>query len=661
MAAKLTTEPDPVSTSRPSVSAELEALVMRCLEKNPADRWQSAEDLFPYLQALGTPSAELSPLSPTPRRGIRLLFALVGASAVVAVIIVLGLGLTGDQPLSITTANLVRVTDDPGLEFQPALSPDGREVAYVTGPLSKPRISIRGTVTVDGGEVRVTEGGGDFHLYPAWGPDGESLWFAACEKLNWSPNPCSWRQVGRLGGTIGTLALPRPLDRYAWSRDGSRGAFASRDSLFTFRVDGGEPHLLAVHEGATAPNSLAWSPNGRWIAYVEGNNEWRTSGWQRNTSIWMMDANDGSLVQVSDGLNMDLSPQWLPDSRHLLFVSDRDGARGIYLVEVGPHGPVGAPQSVLSATDPHSISISHDGRKLAYAKFDQSQRIWAVPLTGSGVGSLREARRVTPGNQAVFTPSLSPDGNWLAYSTNRQGKQMDIYRVPTAGGAAEVLLDRPWDATGPEWSPDGSELLFRGPVSENGTVRLQLVSKGGGVEHLLPDFPGAAGGQEWSPDGLSFVFKGRDGVWTSSRTAVGEPWNDPVRIFDQYCLQPEWSPRGDVVLCWLSPGSDIALLSADGGLIDVLDAQVGRVTSYWNQAFSSDGSLIYFIGREADGSEGFWSLPVTGGQPRKVIAFDDPLVDVEDSFALGRDEVYFVVSEYESDIWVVDLVYEDPD
>jgi Tol biopolymer transport system component len=238
---------------------------------------------------------------------------------------------------------------------------------------------------------------------------------------------------------------------------------------------------------------------------------------------------------------------------------------------------------------------------------------------------------------------------------------MDIYRVPTAGGAAEVLLDRPWDATGPEWSPDGSELLFRGPVSENGTVRLQLVSRGGGVEDLLPDFPGALGGQEWSPDGLGFVFKGPEGVWTSSRTAVGEPWTDPVQIFDQYCLQPEWSPRGDVVLCWLSPGSDIALLSADGGLIDVLDAQVGRVTSYWNSAFSSDGSLIYFIGREADGSEGFWSLPVTGGQPRKVIAFDDPLVDVEDSFTLGRDEVYFVVSEYESDIWVVDLVYEDPD
>jgi len=68
-----------------------------------------------------------------------------------------------------------------------------------------------------------------------------------------------------------------------------------------------------------------------------------------------------------------------------------------------------------------------------------------------------------------------------------------------------------------------------------------------------------------------------------------------------------------------------------------------------------DGSLLYFFGLEPDGSEGLWSLPATGGEPTKVVAFDDPAVMVHDAFTVGPDAIYFTVTEYESDIWVADL------
>jgi len=87
-----------------------------------------------------------------------------------------------------------------------------------------------------------------------------------------------------------------------------------------------------------------------------------------SASIWVVDAGGGDPVPVTDGTHLNVSPQWLPDSRHLLFVSNQDGPRGIYLVEVGPGGPRGPPRRVPGASDAHSISVSADGRRLAYAR-----------------------------------------------------------------------------------------------------------------------------------------------------------------------------------------------------------------------------------------------------------------------------------------------------
>jgi len=671
MAAQLTKEPAPVSSYRPNVPGELELLVMRCLERRPADRWQSAHEMLLRLQALEPGAERLPTMADDATRRRRLIPVLVGVGGMAVLVAVFGPGLIRNEQVGITTGAMVQVTNAPGLEFQPALSPDGKEVAYVGGSLARPHVAIRSSSRVDGGEIRVGIAADELPLYPTWNWDGESLRIETCE----TPlrRVCAWHQVGRMGGSIGAPTVPtvsfpeasgRPL---VWSRDGTQGAIVRGDSIFTFSGDRPDPELLA-RGPSSVPHSLSWSPDGRWIAFVNGNPQWRTSGNQAGAAIWMVDVSDGTLVRIVDESSMNVSPQWLPDSRHLLFVSDRAGARGIYVVEVGASGARGEPYSVLSASDAHSISISNDGSKLAYAKFSVTQNIWAMPYRGRDVGSLRRARRVTTGNQVIETHGLSADGRWLAFDSNRRGVGMDIFRVPVEGGVPELVVDLPDPVYDPAWSPDGGEIAFYTVAPDDAAVRVMVATVGGGQPAQA-----AAGSQrfngapEWSPDGKSILFQAfgkEEGAsqraWTVSRAAVGEPWGEPVGLKTE-CWFPKWSPSGDSVLCVINaPESRIALVGRDGivlDTLDTLDGGVARPTAKWRPSFSLDGSQIYFIGRDSEGAEGVWSLPVGGGRPTKLIAFDDSLVDVSPHLTVGPDEIFLTVTEYESDIWIADLVF----
>ncbi|MFB3111085.1 MAG: protein kinase, partial [Gemmatimonadales bacterium] len=102
LAAHMTEAPAPVTQHRPAVPAALGAVVMKCLEKKPADRWQTAEELLPQLEAMGTPSAGVTPTTMQPMvvtRGVsRKPLAIGGAVALAAAIGVAALVLPGRGP-----------------------------------------------------------------------------------------------------------------------------------------------------------------------------------------------------------------------------------------------------------------------------------------------------------------------------------------------------------------------------------------------------------------------------------------------------------------------------------------------------------------------------------------------------------------------------------
>jgi Tol biopolymer transport system component len=339
----------------------------------------------------------------------------------------------GPNPLNITTSNAVRVTSEPGLEWQPAVSPDGSQVAFVAYRGGRQSVVIKGTRNIaGGGELTPTQGlDGAADWFPTWSPDGGMVRFWYCPG---EAEACSWKEVARLGGSVRSMDLPRNGRNCSWSPSDSRWVCAaSRDSVVTYSISDSVVSSVLVHPEAHwgGPHSPVWSPDERWIAYVLSNSAWRSSFNVDVSSIWVVKAQGGEPLRVTGDDHMDTSPVWLDDN-HLLFVSNRDGMREVYVAELGPTGPRGEPRKVPGVTDAHWISYSIAGRKLAFAKATVRQNIWSYP-TGLGLQSISDGRTVTSGNAAIESHDISPDGEWIVYDSDLRGNQ-DIYKMAVEGG-----------------------------------------------------------------------------------------------------------------------------------------------------------------------------------------------------------------------------------
>ncbi len=663
LSAHMTDTPEPVTKYRQSVPPALAQVVMKCLEKKAADRWQSAEELLPQLEALATPSGGVTPTGTVPvDRAAKRRWMMAGATVVVAAIIVIVVlsRMLVTRPITITTSNIRAVTSEPGMEWQPALSPDGSEVAFVARRAGRQSVVIRSTVNIaGGGELAPTQGRqGSDEVFPTWSPDGELLRFCSGSGRVTAVEGCSWREIGKLGGSIRSIDLPRNAGSSSWSPDGSRIAFiAFPDSIFTYSISDGTTALLAVPEVEWALHSLAWSPDGRWIAYVNGNADWPTSFNVAASSLWLVDADGGEPLRVTGEEHMDVSPAWLDDD-HLLFVSNREGLREVYVVGVGPTGPRGELRKVPGVSDPHSISYSIAGRKLAFAKATVRQNIWSYPI-GSGPMSITDGHPLTSDNAVIEEHDISPDGKWIVYNSNLRGN-MDIYKRFLEGGDPMPITDSPFDEFGPKWSPDGTEIAFSGDLAA-GEEAVMVVPADGGTPVQLASGPWIFSLPRWSPDGLQIAFRsietGRGEVWLASREAVGGSWSEATQLTDFGCRPQDWTPDGSGVLC-RSWGEELVLVSREGGVIWRYDLSTAGLRDVRRSRFARDGSTIYLYGRHEDGSQGIWAIPPQGGEPDLAVRYDDAEIGGTFCFSEGPDHFYVTVGEYESDIWVMDVAVE---
>src|SRR5262249_50470692 len=175
-----------------------------------------------------------------------------------------------------------------------------------------------------------------------------------------------------------------------------------------------------------------------------------------------------------------------PGGRGLLYVSDQDGGRDIYFVPLTRAGaPDGAPVRLTTGLHPHTISLSADGRRLLYSLYTETSNVWAVELQPGRSVSLKGARPITSGSQVIEGFSVSPDGKFLAFDSNRNGNQ-DIWRMPLDGGSPpELLSGAPEDEFQPSYSPDGKYIGFHSLRS--GSVRdLYVIPADGGPRIRIP-------------------------------------------------------------------------------------------------------------------------------------------------------------------------------
>jgi Tol biopolymer transport system component len=474
--------------------------------------------------------------------------------------------------------------------------------------------------------------------------------------------------IPALGGAS-RLLVPAPPDDWldgAWAPDGRSLAYALGDSVYVRAVDDGAARGLArlpeVH-------SCAWSTDGHWLACVSGNRRFVTNEEFGNiaaSSVWVFPAAGGAPVRVTDDQSLNMSPAWLRGRPSLLFVSNRDGGRDLYQVNLTRAGrPAGDAVRLTTGLNAAEVSVAADGQRLVYAAFTESSNAWALSIPTSGVVSVSRAEPVTTGTQVIEWFDVSSDGRWLAFDSDRGGTQQ-IYRVPLPGGEVEQLTSGGDPAFFPSFSPDGREIAYH--AFRGGTRQIFVLPAEGGTPTQVTTGSTQYRAPEWSPDGRALTiskatYTPAQEIDLVTRDAEGR-WGAP-RTLVKGGVVGVWSPDGRSVLTAIAGASGVAALKivpASGGtgrvVLAVRDPATDVTPLSDDYAWSADGQVVSFLGRDPrDGSMCVWRVPAVGGTPRLVVRFDDPSRPWHrDAFRVHGGRFYFTIGDQQSDIWMTEVM-----
>ncbi len=646
----MTSEPAPPSAQRKTIPPALEEAVLTALQKLPADRYGTAAEFAAALMGTGSASRRPDALrtggqvaeSLSPRAA---LYAAIGITAIIA-----AWGRLRPTPAAVPLRfeRSTKVTSDPGLEVQPAISPDGRLVAYAAGSSTDLRVFVR--PVAGGRQNAASDDSTDASSMPRWSPDGTRILFLSRGAVFSAPasgGPARQEVPARNGSPV----------RFAdWAPDGARLAYVVADSLFIRDADGGVRPLARIE----APNFCTWSPGGAEIACSAGNDLFLSIGPHYGnlspSRVVVCRVADGTITPVTDGTWLNQAPVWSPDGRWLYFISNREGPRDIFALRVRGGLPGGAPIRLTVGLGAQSISVSRDGHQLAYALYNATSNIWSLPIPTGAPISVRQATPVTHGNQIVENARASRDGRWLTYDSDLNGSA-DIYRLPVDGGEPERLTTDPIDEFFPDLSPDGREVAYHSWRS--GSRDIYVMPLDGGPRQQVTSSPRQEAAPVWSPDGGALAYSeatSGGAIWITRR-APDRSWQAPV-VRLNYGASPVWSPDGrQLAFTSALLGGVLGIMPADSGPVRVLvDPARGGAPIAEAPYWSGDGRTIYYKSHDPHGVASFWSVPAAGGISRQVVRFDDPSrPSYRISWALGSQRIYFMIDDRQSDLWVVQV------
>ncbi len=644
----LTIVAQPITNLRPAVPATVVATLQRALAKAPADRFASVPlfaDALGRVSAVGG-SVVGGVVRPSRRQ------ATIASLAVLVLLGGVAIALTARHPgpATILLGKRSQVTHESGLEIDPALSPDGKILAYSGAG------GILFVRQVDGGDpIRVVRSADAAGRWPAWDRTGQRLVFLS---------PRGVEVVAALGGVPRLVAAEANPERgIALAPDGLAVAFVAHDSLFAKTVDGSAIRLITVGAQMHSP---AWSPDGKRIAFVLGNTQYvsardRSLGNLAPSSVHVVAANGGTSVQVTDEHYVNVSPAWTA-AGDLLYVSDREGSRDVYQVKLSNSGvAAGVPVRLTTGLNVLGIGMSLDGSHLAYSSFAETSNVWSLPVTTGGL-SVSQARPETEGNQTIENVDVSPDGQWLAYSSNVAGVTQ-VYRLHLGHGAAEPQ-QLTTDSVGSfwaAWSPDGKQIAFH---SFHGDRRqIFVVPTDGGQSAAVTDGTEDTRSPEWSPDGQRLVMLANWGTHPTLRIIrriSGGRWSTPQQLpvvvgTDTLAAGlAVWSPDGKTLACACGPGG-LVILPADGGPAHRLPSTFS--TQGWAfPQWSADGRTLFHLTEDSTGVAAVVAVPISGARPYTVVRFDDQTRPWHRfGFRVRGARFYLTLGDQESDIWVANV------
>ncbi len=503
----------------------------------------------------------------------------------------------------------VQLTTFAGLDMHPAMSPQGDAIAFVSDRSGSFEIYVRG-LSGGAGEVPLTSDGAQ-NLHPVWSPDGRFLAYHS------NRHGGIWVIPAR-GGT------PRQVSpigaRPAWSPDGARIAFQTDEfgdiAPNGYSAQAGSTIWIANADGTNAREltkptrpmgghaSPAWSHSGRFIAFsvFDGGEE---------NGVWIASTETGDAWPIELRTNM-YDPVFAQDDSSV-FAAGAEALITRLPVDQQSGKPNAAREVIPIAGVPgvRGLSLSPDGRRLAFAGMSLDSQVWSLELAkgGAPAGVPRPLTSDTSRRNSLAV--ISPNGGKIAYMSIRQGELPNVWLMNVDGTHPVQLTSNESAEHKPSWFPDGSRVSYLTKGRQVGglwsvditTRREQLLFDIAGADNF-PKLAGRLAELDPSPSVKQLAISMRTPP-TGQRLLYVSPMEtfQPRRIGPPGAGYPSWSPDERQIAVEIKEGS-----STHAGVIDVATGAMKQLTKErghtWVRSWSPDGRRIVL----AVMRDGRWSL-----------------------------------------------------
>jgi eukaryotic-like serine/threonine-protein kinase len=494
IAAILERTPPPISSIQPMTPPALDRVVKTCLEKDPEDRWQTAHDVMLELRWIAEAGSQAGlPAPVVARRRSRERLAWTVAAILAASTIALSI-LELRRPRSgspIVRSNLLppgkaSFSFVGGGAGPVAISPDGRQLAFVASePGGKRQLWIRPLESLIARSLPAT----DEATYPFWSPDSQFVGFFADGKL---------KKIEVSGGPPLSICEAPDARGGTWGRDGIivfEPQF--REPLHRVVATGGRPVPVTKLDASRSETTHRWPwflPDGRHFLFFSGSHS--TGAESELDAIFV-----GSLDGEKPKLLVNARSNAAYAAGHLLFVRQKTLLAQPFdpksLKLTGEAFPIaekvqddpGFFNAVFSVSDQGTLAYQEAGGTTGL-----SELAW-VDRSGKKIDVLGE-----PAD--YYEPRISPDGRRVAVGVGDPG---DVWIYDVARRVRTRLTFAASDDFAPTWSPDGERVAFSSQRSGSGDLYAKSAS-GTGNDELLSSSKIFKVPNSWSPDGRYIAY-----------------------------------------------------------------------------------------------------------------------------------------------------------
>lgn len=661
------------------VSPEVERIILKCLQKEPQNRYQSAQELEVDLRQLAGPETG-RPVLPPPERGVawflrrhRKILRLSGGLATLVALLLLVKLIVGQRGRPPQLPELRPLTSDEGLTWYPTLSADGKVMAYSSDRAGRgSTLDIWFKNVAGGTEMQVTHGSVD-NTSPALSPEGSMVAYR------------SERDGGGIYVTPVYGGSERLVAKFGrdpkFSPDGSQILYWTGEErnisepmvpdgkLYVTSLQGGSPRQL-VPEFVDA-RYPAWGPDGQHVMF-QGSRTMAAT-YRDGSDWWVAPAEGGNAVQTGafdilrrEELLLYGCPfYWGGGS--VVFAARKSYGTNLWEMAISPgtwqaSGPV---KRLTNGTEDDVLPWLAPSGRLVYTNMNAVVNVWSVPQNVAGGSREDDLRKLTTTTAVDSRPSLSGDGEKLVFF-RRLGETRSIWFKNTRTGLDDQL-GVPSEAI-PVISHDGSKIAYS--ITQSGKVPIYLTALAGGSAEKVCENCGEI--LDWSSDGSRILYRFGKQASVGMFVVAGKRETPLLALQDSTVDQARFSPDGKWVVFVSGPDADHSRIE-----VAPLGDQTPIPESRWihltpgvhheiKPAWSVDGNAIYMFS-DLDGFNCIWKIglnPKTKqpiGEPTGVLHFHSAqrslmhLSEPSLGLTVGGDIIAFDLAEVTGNIFTAEL------